>query len=76
MDVVGSVVVEPKRGKKVFLPHNITHFFFVFLLDQVLKHRVEVSLHGAWTESKCAGKIRKEIVLLLSKHGKPCEFVS
>ena len=36
-------------------------FSFFFLLDQVLKHRVKVSLHGAWTESQCAGKTLKQL---------------
>lgn len=52
-----------KRGKKVLLIHKSTLFFcyFFFLLDQVLKCRVKVSLHGAWTESQCAGKARKQL---------------
>lgn len=42
-----------RRGKK-----TLASPFLFLVLDQVLKCRVKVSLHGAWTESQCAGKMK------------------
>lgn len=54
--MVSSAVLESdRRGKKTLAS---SFFFFFLVLDQVLKCRVKVSLHSAWTESQCAGKMK------------------